>query len=56
MRTLQFSKNLIRHYYTFDFGVDLMNYFDIKPMGNHQNIPFIGHMVEHFNPKRRFDG
>lgn len=33
-----------------------MNYFDITPMVNHQNIPFIGHMVEHFNPKRRFDG
>lgn len=56
MRILHFPKDLIRHYYTFDFNVDLMNYFDIKPMVNHRNIPFIGHLTEHFNSNRNFDG
>ena len=56
MRILQFQKDLIRHYYTFDFGVDLMNYFDIQPMVNHRTIPFIGHLTERLNPNRKFDG
>lgn len=56
MCILHFPKDLIQHYYTYDFGVDLMNYFDIKPMVNHGNIHFIGHLTEHFNPDRKFNG
>lgn len=33
-----------------------MSYFEIKPIVNNQNIPFIGNLTEHFNPKREFNG
>lgn len=56
MRTLHFPVELIRDYYTNDFGIDLRQYFEIKPMVGHREIAFIGHLDWHFNPHRKCDG
>ncbi len=56
MRVLHFPLELIRDYFAFDFGVDLMRYFQVEPLGNHQNITFIRHLDWHFNPQREYDG
>lgn len=56
MRTLIFPLELIRDYYTNDFGIDLRHYFEVKPMVGHHGIAFIGHLDWHFNPKRKCNG
>lgn len=56
MPPLNFPIELIRDYYTNDFGSDLRQYFKIKPMVNHRKIAFIAHLDWHFNPQRKCDG
>lgn len=56
MRTLHFPTDLIREYYSNDFGIDLRRYFEVKPLSLHKNIAFIGHLDWHFNPQRKCDG
>lgn len=56
MRTLQFPAELIREYYTNDFGIDLRQYFKMVPMVNHRDIAFIAHPDWHFNPQRKCKG
>lgn len=56
MRALHFPLELIRDYYNNDFGIDLRQYFEVKPMVGHRDIAFIAHLDWHFNPKRKCDG
>ncbi len=56
MRTLIFPKELIEGYYGKDFGTDLRQYFEIKPMVGHREIAFLAHLDRHFNPKRKCSG
>lgn len=56
MRTLNFTQKLIQEYYHKDFGIDFRCYFDVKPMVNHREIAYIGHLDWHFNPNRKCSG
>lgn len=56
MRTLHFPLELVRDYYINDFGIDLRQYFEVKPMVNHREIAFIAHLDWHLNPQRKCDG
>lgn len=56
MLALHFPSKLIRDYYTNDFGIDLRQYFEVKPMVGHRDIAFIGHLDWHFNPQRKCNG
>ena len=56
MRTLLFPLELIRDYYTNDFGIDLRQYFEVRPMVGHRDIAFIAHLDWHFDPQRKCNG